>query len=622
MSGDHISAMLGRMKRGLCVSMAVALVWSAGACGTDVVFGPATGGTGGSAGDGGNGATGNQGGAGNQGGGQVGCSDDVECEVDSPCVDGFCSDDGTCDTTPLPQGTPCGADHQCDGMGDCLGIDGAACVDDGECLSGFCTDGVCCAESCDGTCETCNASGSAGVCVPHDTGTDPDDECGAGSCTSAGDCATGAHLWSASHGAASSQFARDVATDAANNAVVFGYFFNSINLGGNTLDSAGNRDLFLVKFDASGNHVWSQRFGDANDQYGWEVEVDPQNGHIIVAGYFDGVLAFDNTAPLIGQGNQDLFVARFDASGTHLWSKAFSAPGFSELWSLDVAPNGRIVIGGYFTGSLDFGGDTLSTAAFNDIDGFVAVLDADGNHQWSAGYGDGQDQRVYGTAFDASGNVVVAGRHFGTITFGSTVLTATAERDIFVAKLDASGTALWASQFGGDGVQLAWDVAVAPGGDIALVGYNTGTVDFGGGDLVSGGGSDLVVAALDASGAHLWSHNLGGPGEQPVNGASIATDAAGNVLLTGDIASSIDFGGGPLASAGQADAFVAKYDPSGVHLWSYVYGSSDMDIGRGITADSQLSVYLVGQHAGGIDFGGGPLMNAGAYDAYVVKLAP
>lgn len=612
------------LKRGLLVSMVVLLALSAGACGTDVVFGPASGGAGGDGGTGNvaQGGVGNEGGVGNAGGVSTGCTGDDECEVDSPCVAGFCGDDGFCQTDPLPQGTSCGQDYVCDGMGDCVAVDGAPCTDGGECLSGFCADDVCCAEACQATCETCNATDNAGVCLPHDTGTDPDDECGAGSCTDQQTCATGAHIWSASYGSASSQFARDVATDAANNVVVFGYFFDTINLGGNTLTSAGGRDLFLVKFDQAGNHIWSQRFGDDDEQYGWEVEIDPNNGHIIVAGYFDGTLAFDNTAPLVGQGNQDIFVARFDASGVHQWSKAFSAPGFSELWSLDVAANGNIVIGGYFTGSVDFGGGALSTTAFNDIDGFVAVLDASGNHQWSNNYGDGQDQRIYGTAFDSAGNVVVAGRHFGSITFGSTVLTASSARDIFVAKLDTTGGTLWASQFGGSGDQLAWDVDVGPGDNIAVVGYNTGTFNFGGSDLVSAGGSDLVVAQLDPSGAHTWSKNLGGTGEQPVNGAAVAMDGGGNVLITGDIASGIDFGGGILQSAGQADAFVAKYDAAGIHLWSYVYGSPDMEIGRGLTADSLLNVYLVGQHAGTIDFGGGGLPSTGAYDAYVVKLAP
>lgn len=59
---------------------------------------------------------------------------------------------------------------------------GHACTSDDECGSGFCTDGVCCETACDGSCESCAGPGSKGICLPHEAGTDPEQECGAPAC--------------------------------------------------------------------------------------------------------------------------------------------------------------------------------------------------------------------------------------------------------------------------------------------------------------------------------------------------------------------------------------------------------------------------------------------------------
>jgi len=89
-----------------------------------------------------------------------------------------------------------------------------------------------------------------------------------------------------------------------------------------------------------------------------------------------------------------------------------------------------------------------------------------------------------------------------------------------------------------------------------------GTVDFGGGNLVSAGGWDIFVAKYDPAGTHLWSQRFGDTEDD--HGESVATDASGNVFVTGDFFETVDVGGGNFVSAGLSDIFVAKYasDPA------------------------------------------------------------
>jgi hypothetical protein len=126
---------------------------------------------------------------------------------------------------------------------------------------------------------------------------------------------------------------------------------------------------------------------------------------------------------------------------------------------------------------------------------------------------------------------------------------------------------------------------------------------------------------LDASGQHLWSKRFGDATLQA--GVSAALDGIGNALVTGYFNGAVDFGGGPLASAGGGDFFVAKLDPAGQPLWSKRYGDASYQywIGR-VAADSFGNVLLTGSFEGSVDFGGLPLQNAGGCDLFVVKLTP
>jgi hypothetical protein len=75
-------------------------------------------------------------------------------------------------------------------------------------------------------------------------------------------------------------------------------------------------------------------------------------------------------------------------------------------------------------------------------------------------------------------------------------------------------------------------------------------------------------------------------------------------------------------SVGMEDLFVAKLDGAGNHLWSYSWGDPLVQSGRGVAIDGKGNVLVAGVLAGGVDFGFGPLLSAGGTDMLVLKLAP
>ena len=205
--------------------------------------------------------------------------------------------------------------------------------------------------------------------------------------------------------------------------------------------------------------------------------------------------------------------------------------------------------------------ETCATAANEDC---LSAPDC-AAHLWSKRAGDALGQNGQGLAVDSAGNVLVIGYFQGTIDFGGGPLTSAGNNDIFVVKLDPSGAVLWSKKFGDATAQVGQSVAVNAAGDIVIAGNFTGTVNFGGGNLTSAGAADVFIAKLTSAGAHIWSKKFGDAADQRCD--EIALDSLGNVILAGSFEGSVNFGGGALASAGDLDLYLAKFDAGGAHQW-------------------------------------------------------
>ncbi len=93
----------------------------------------------------------------------------------------------------------------------------------------------------------------------------------------------GNHRWSKGLGGPSADRAFDVATDADDNVVIAGVFYYTADFGGGTLTSAGSGDIFVAKYDTDGNHVWSRQFGSTNFDQALDVATDAA-GNVFLAG--------------------------------------------------------------------------------------------------------------------------------------------------------------------------------------------------------------------------------------------------------------------------------------------------------------------------------------------------
>ena len=207
-----------------------------------------------------------------------------------------------------------------------------------------------------------------------------------------------------------------------------------------------------------------------------------------------------------------------------------------------------------------------------------------------------------GVAVDSLGNAYVTGTtdspNFPT---ANALQPALAGQNVFITKINASGTALvYSTYLGGSGSDVGESIAVDASGNAYVTG-DTSSQNFPTTNALqpthSGGFTDVFITKINASGAALdYSTYLGGSSEE--TGNAIAVDASGNAYVTG-FTESPNF---PTANAlqptyggGFIDAFVAKIDASGTALVysSYLGGIFD-DYGSGIAVDASGNVYVTG----------------------------
>ena len=158
-----------------------------------------------------------------------------------------------------------------------------------------------------------------------------------------------------------------IAVDNSGNSYVTGIFTGSADIGDTILIARGATDIFLVKYDSSGQLIWVKGAGSGGEDGANDVTTDSQ-GNIYVCGYIGGISEFDDLQ-VVGGG---FFVAKYDPNGLILWVKQNSET--TDLGkSLALIPSGDLLTTGVFENSATFGSTVLNGNGQSDV--FVTRLD-------------------------------------------------------------------------------------------------------------------------------------------------------------------------------------------------------------------------------------------------------
>lgn len=239
---------------------------------------------------------------------------------------------------------------------------------------------------------------------------------------------------------------------------------------------------------------------------------------------------------------------------------------------------------------------------------------------WLKTYGSpGFMQLIQDIAITSTGDIVVVGAFADMIDFGKGPMASTGSADIFVAKIDQLGNALWSKRFGDASPQLALAVAVDNTDAVYVGGSMAGSVDFEGTLLTSAGGDDAFLAKFESDGKFVWAHNYGDTAKQAIR--QLEVSKANVIIAAGEFAGTIDFMGAKETAIGGTDVFLARFDTSGFVAGSTRFGGMLTDTVRGLALNSVDEIYLTGGFEGSADFNNQKsVTSTGSRDAYIAAL--
>jgi hypothetical protein len=328
--------------------------------------------------------------------------------------------------------------------------------------------------------------------------------------------------WVQQWGTSFSDYGTSIVADSSGNIYVTGETQSSLdgNIWNVGYSSIGipYTDVFLTKWNNSGEKQWTKQWGTNKKDTGRSVAIDA-SGNIYVTGITWGSL--DGNA---NKGEDDVFITKWNSNGEKQWTKQWGTSNWDESNSINIDTSGNIFITGYTDGRWD-GANTV------DSDIFLTKLNDAGESLWTEQVKISYYNKANSVAVDSTGNIYVLGVYKSKLDTGT-------DMDVFLVKWNSSGEILWIKNWG----NIYYEVG------------NSLTIDHDDNIYIMSNG----LIKLNSDGKILWTKQWG------VIGTGVGTDFYGDVYVTGWMSGSIDNN----TSAGYNDIFISK--------WSFDDYSSDL----------------------------------------------
>ncbi len=424
--------------------------------------------------------------------------------------------------------------------------------------------------------------------------------------------------------------AQRIARDEAGNLYVAGTFSGTsadLDPGPDVrrFESAGGSDVVVAKYTPHGVLLWARSFGGPGEDSIGGLDLDARK-NIYLSGAFADAANFDTqwgSRIETSAGQDDAYVVRLDEYGNLVWVRAIGGPGSDAASDVRVDAEGNVLVSGWFaqTVDLDPGPGTHEATATGSADGFILKLSAAGATQWSATFAGTGQELPQSLDTDPAGFVHVGGSFTEVADFdpgpGTAELTSSGGQDGFLVRLGPDGSFVWARSITSSDDVQGVRVRVDEDAGSYLVGEFRGQVDLDPSPSAyrvnSAGAEDVFFLKLDAGGSLAYGGSIGGPGTDRAGGLDV--DAHGLLTLSGAFSETADFdpssGTFPLVSAGETDAFVARFSQNGELVLVRSWGGPGVDEARDLVVDSVNGITSVGRfaHLDGqvVDFDPGPL---------------
>lgn len=450
------------------------------------------------------------------------------------------------------------------------------------------------------------------------------------------------HAWSLGMGTEfSSDFALVSTVDNQSNVYISGLHSGGIDFdpgsGEFILENNYDFDIFIAKYSSTGDLLYAKSIAGPNYEQVTSISIDG-NGNLIVCGNFYESIDIDPTSSqyiLEANGEPDIFIAKYDASGNLLYGFHLGSEG--GCWSkASTDEDNNIYVCGTFQNEMDAdpgpGVDILTTSQFRSI--FFAKFDSEGNYIFARSLeGDGEDFDLVDSETDKYGNIFLSGYFWGTLDFdpGTNVEALYSDKEsTFFAKYNTTGQLIFVKNLVCTEYSLIRDFYITSENDIILTGNYADTIDFDGGLS-----NYLLTATADANGFLARYDSLGNLKKVvPLSiisgycaGWKLTSKDGSEIYITGSFESTIDFDPGPgealKTSNGAADIFLAHYDTDFNYIDAVTIGGSEWDDSYSCSITPEGDVYITGSFSLAADFDPGEdeaiLSSTGYEDIFLAK---
>jgi len=376
--------------------------------------------------------------------------------------------------------------------------------------------------------------------------------------------------WARTWGGSNTDIGKSVAIDNNGNIWVLGNFYLDCDFnpgeGVDEFESVdGTSDIFLSKFNSSGDYLGVWRFGGSGSDFPIAVVIG-EPGYIYVAGIFQYTIDLDPgyfQAIATSKGSYDFFIVKLSDIGDYQWCITVGGTGEDRIRDIRYSSSDNCL---YYTGTFantvnfhPFGGTDNKTSN-GSFDVFLSKIGTNGPYQWTKTWGGSQADWGVGLAVENNGNVYVGGIFQGIVDFdaGPGIFNATSAGsfDVFILKYLANGDFSWVNTWGGSDMDWCNSVTGCSNfGELWVAGGFTGTVDFDPtanvDNRTSNGGTDAYLSGFNPDGSRISTATWGGPGyDEAISTYYISyTD---NVYVTGVFSDTVDFDPGSVLQIKQA----------------------------------------------------------------------
>jgi len=353
-----------------------------------------------------------------------------------------------------------------------------------------------------------------------------------------------------------------------------------------------------------------------NGEEASKAMVGDPSGNLYITGTYDSTCYFGNDS-VVYAGPQNMYLAKYNPATGFSWAVAPVLCQQVQGEALAIDDQNNIYVTGYFAGTIDFGSGYHFTSSY--ISTFIAKYSSSGTLVWVKRVG-GENNNPRSIATDAEGNIIIAGQFQGDISY-ETASFNSFNMAVYILKIGRNGELKWMNRSTGSFMATPRSVSISPDGGVIFTGMFNTTVSFGSISLIGyGGGSDIYVCRMDASGNFQWAVKAGGTGEDW--GQSVKCGNDGSIFINGYYEESATFGDFTVntgAGIYSYNSYVAKIDPGGIFKWvkSFNLGCMNNNL---MCLDAKNNIFITSSFRGSAEIGPSVLWSHGYGDVYVVKM--